>query len=71
MKILTRKRIGWFLLGASVLLGVFLQLFGGRMFYYDKQVSPNGGYAESVCVNVYVPVIAVIGLCLILWRKKI
>jgi hypothetical protein len=71
MKILTRKRIGWILLVASVLLGVCLQLFGRRMFYYDKQGSPNGGYAESVYVNLYVPIIAVIGLCLILWRKKI
>jgi len=71
MKHLTLKRFGWILLGASILLGVCLQLFGGRMFYYDKHVSPNGGYAESICVNLYVPIIALIGLCLILWRRKI
>jgi len=70
MKILTRKRIGWIFLGASVLLGVFLQLRGGGMFSYARQISPNGN-TESVHVNLYVPIIAATGLCLIFWRRKI
>jgi len=75
MKTITRKGVGWILLGLSVIAAVALLASGRQFVSVHRHSYPDGSFSESVMVDLhwaYVPSFAagVTGLVLILISRR-
>jgi hypothetical protein len=73
MKNMTRRQIGGVLLGGAVLLGVVFQWYGVEVISYGRQGTDKAGVQtlHLSWLAFVLPIVALVGLCLLLSRKKI